>query len=365
MSQNSSIEANLSNVVDLLNSLGYDNFSYITYQFAMPIIGVFGLILCSLSIWIFFTRKEFQIKMYDYHRFLVIIYWTHLALSIPYAFFFTPRYLPSINTYPWAALQCFYFTFSNFECHLAGIIGIGIILDRERNFSPLVKKYYTLEPRTNCLIFLAVSVLINLVCAFDFVPGFAGSYYYIDDKTGQKLVNTYYYPVFTNFAASYEGFISTLLVYVVRDLVTLIVGIVLNIISAVHLRNYYRKKRQNKKTLPTLPTNATPKETNETASTTTASNRTTNALHTNNNTTSSDDKNKHLEIKLLIMVLVLCCISTIERTVLLVCNVYGATGLINDLSLILGTLVDLILTIGPAIPFLCFIFSISILKTLC
>ena len=122
------------------------------------------------------------------------------------------------------------------------------------------------------------------------------------------------------------------------------------------MRNYYRKKRQNKKTLPTLPTNATPKETNETASTTTASNRTTNALHTNNNTTSSDDKNKHLEIKLLIMVLVLCCISTIERTVLLVCNVYGATGLINDLSLILGTLVDLILTIGPAISFFVFYF---------
>ena len=139
MNQNDSV-LNLTNVVDLLSSLGYVEFDYIIYQFVMPAVGLAGFILCSLSIWIFFTGKEFKIKIFDYYRFLTIIYWTHLAFSVPYAFFFTPRYIPSINTYPWAALQCFYFTFSNFLCHLSGIVEIGIILDREINFSPLVTR---------------------------------------------------------------------------------------------------------------------------------------------------------------------------------------------------------------------------------
>ena len=359
MNQNDST-VDLVNVVDFLTSLGYNNFCFIVYQFVMPIISLIGLILITFSIWIFFTRKEFQIKMYDYYRCLVVVYWTHLALAVPYAFFFTPRYLPYINTLPWAALQSFYFTYSNFACHLAGIVEIGIILDRERNFSPLVKRYYTLEPRMNCLIFFLVAVVVNIVCAFDFVPGVSGMYYYIDGKTGEKLVNTYYWPVFTDFAASKVGYVSTVTVYVVRDLLTLIVGIVLNVISTVHLNNYYEKKRLSK----ILPSQARANMSNEqnTTSMTGANNNNSlahmSATITKTPVTSvvSEEKNKSLEIKLLVMVVVLCLISTIERTFLLACNIYGATGLMNDLSLLLGTLVDLTLAVGPAIAFFVFYF---------
>ena len=378
MNQSDSM-ANLTSVIDFLNSLGYNNFCYIVYQFVLPIIGSIGLILCSFSMYIFFCRKEFKIKMYDYYRCLVVVYWAHLVFGIPYALFFTPRYMPSINTLPWAGLQSFYFTFSNFACHLAGIIEIGIILDRERNFTPLVKKYYMLEPLYNCLIFLIVSIAINLVCAFDFVPGVSGSFYYIDTTTGQKQENTYYWPVFTNFASSYAGYVSTLAVYVIRDLLTLIVGIVLNVISTIHLYNYYKKKRlygkiqprpqpktvtindpqttqNNSHSIESLVKNQTAYLTSDAPTTSNNASASAKTKGINSNAAVAEEKKKNLEIKLLIMVVVLCFISILERSILLACNIYGATGLMNDLSLLLGTLVDFVLTLGPAISFFVFYF---------
>jgi hypothetical protein len=212
----------------------------------------------------------------------------------------------------------------------------------------------------NCLIFFLVAVVVNIVCAFDFVPGVSGMYYYIDGKTGEKLVNTYYWPVFTDFAASKVGYVSTVTVYVVRDLLTLIVGIVLNVISTVHLNNYYEKKRLSRK-IPSQARTTMSNEQNTTSMTGTNNNNPLahmSATITKTPVTSvvSEEKNKSLEIKLLVMVVVLCLISTIERTFLLACNIYGATGLMNDLSLLLGTLVDLTLAVGPAIAFFVFYF---------
>jgi len=331
--------SNLTNAQDLLISLGYDDFDFIVYQFVMPCVGLIGLILCSLSIWIFFTYKEFEFKMYDYYRFLVIIYWIHLALSIPYALFFTPRYFQSINTYPWACYQIFYFTFSNFLCHVAGVIEIGILMDREAIFSRFVKTYYKLEPKTNCLIILFTCIVINLECMFVWQTSLAGYFYYIDNKTGQRIENAYYYGVITNFGLSGIGFALTIAIYFVRDFLTLIVGLVLNIISGIHLRNYYQTKRFKSKI------------NNLNIAKSAVATTSTNCIIS---PAVSTDKTNN-KAKLLPMIVMLCCISIVERVILLSCNIYYLI-VINGATLVLGTLVDLTLMIGPAVSFFVFYF---------
>ena len=197
--------------------------------------------------------------------------------------------------------------------------------------------------------------MINLVCAFDFVPGFAGNYYYVDRKTGQKIVNTYYFPVFTDFGMSHAGFVSTIVVYVIRDLLTLIVGVFLNVLSAIHLRNYYKKKQNNKKTQSKIKLDET-NSTNNSMGQTNTTIASTNTVATAATAAAADEKKKNSELKLLSMVVMLCSISIVQRSFLLACNIYGSTGVINDASLIMGTMVDLVLAIGPAVSFFVFYF---------
>ena len=326
-------------VSDLLFSLGFVDFDLVIYEFVIPSIGLVGLILCTISIWIFFVKKAFKNQIYDYYRFLVTVYWIHLLLSIPYGLFFTPRYFPSINSYPWAILQSFYITFSNFLCHLTGVIEIGILMDRMKNFSSFVKKYYMLSPRKNCLIFLIACILINIFIAFVYVPGYAGDYYYFDSNTGLKKQNSFFYVVITDFAASYEGLLLTIIVYVIRDLVTLTVGIILNILSFVQFKLYLKKKsNMQMQRNQVLESRSMPLEII--------------TILTLNN---SNETNVKREVHFLYMILTLCFNSIVSRIFLFSCNFYYLYVL-DYVTLILGTVIDLVLVSVPASSFFVFYF---------
>jgi hypothetical protein len=329
MNQNDSL-SNLSNVVDFLTSLGYNDFIFIVYQFVLPSASLIGLLLCSSSLWIFFTNIEFKPKLYDYYRFLVIIYWIHLALAIPYALFFTPRYFQTINTYPWTCYQIFHYAFSNFLCHVEGVIEIGILMDRNAIFTPFVKKNYKLEPKLNCLIFTFICLIINIECAFVCKPFLAGSFFYVDSRTGQKIENSLYYPVLTDFGQSQIGFAFTIIICFFRDFLTLVVGLVLNIKSGIHLRNYYASKSRVMMGIEVAP-------------------------NTSNKTNVSTTKHSKNKAKLMPMIVTLCCISIVERLILLSSSIYFFFAL-DESTMTLGTILDLVLISGPTLSFFVFYF---------
>ena len=316
----------------LLDDLGFVQFDYIVYQFVMPVAGVFGSILSVLSIWVFF-QHEFKAQIYDYYRVLVITYFIHLSLSVPYGLFFTPIYFPNIDTYVWATYQSFYITFSNFLCHFTGVIEIGIMLDRIRLFIPRVGKYYSFSPRKCCFIFFVLSCVINLHETFVYTPGIGGVFTYLDSN-GTSRQGTFYYVVLTDLAESKAGVIITIIIYIVRDLFTLIVGVVLNVVSLIEIKRYLKNRRIifsqtthiSSKVFPSFPLERD---------------------------LSSKDHSNDTSQKLLLMVISLSLISIVTRSILLACNICYLY-ILNYVTLILGTVADLALVLGPALSFFVF-----------
>ena len=331
---------------ELLDDLGFVQFDYIVYQFVIPFVGTCGSLLSLLTTWIFF-KAEFRNEMYDYYRVLSIVHFIHLSLSVPYGLFFTPRYFSNIDTYSWATYQSFYITFSNFLCHYAGVLEVGIIMDRLRVFSPFVKKYYILLPKVMCFLFFIACCFINLFEVFVYIPGPGGVYYYKDQHSGFKQ-NTFYYVVVTPFSVSVTGQIMTKIVYIVRDLFTLIASIALNIISMIYLEQYLKKKknfvRQPHSHINLSPTNA-------------YSQQEISSIYDS----AKEEKRRKTELKLIEMVIVLVFLAILERLILFACNIYYLFAL-NYITLILGTITDLVLLLHPFFSFFLFLFFNSIFK---
>ena len=103
-----------------------------------------------------------------------------------------------------------------------------------KNFSAIVKKYYTCSPGIICLIMALVCCLINTPFAFNYQSVYAGDYTY---NNGNKI-NKLYVLLRTDEASSTIGQTVIISLYVVRDILTLIVGIVLNLVLLVQMRNY-------------------------------------------------------------------------------------------------------------------------------
>ena len=142
------------NLDQLLDTLGFTEWDIITATFALPSISLVGIVLCSLSAWIFFQPK-FKDPVFYYYRLLCIVYIIHLAHNIPRGLLSTPRYFPQINTY-FTSIYLIYHSFiSVFLFHFEETLQIGILLTRMKIFSPYVKKHFNALPRN-------VSIAFNL-----------------------------------------------------------------------------------------------------------------------------------------------------------------------------------------------------------
>ena len=88
------------------------------------------------------------------------------------------------------------------------------------------------------MIMALVCCLINAPFAFNYKSLYAGDFTYVDSSSGITKVNHLYVIVPTEVASSKEGFSVILALFFIRDIFTLIVGIVLNITLLVQMRNY-------------------------------------------------------------------------------------------------------------------------------
>jgi hypothetical protein len=222
----------------LLDLLGYSQWVSVTATFILPSISLISLFLCIISAVIFFQSK-FKEPVFVYYRLLCLTYILNLMYAIPYGIFFSPRYIPNIDTYLNSIFFIYYsvlnLTFFNFE----GTLKMGILLDRMKLFSPFVRKYFSAKPQLVSLAFFLTAFATNFPLTFGFKIG----RYFIGPN--QTKNNTFYYTTSSDFSLTpfgriFLGFTS----FFLNFFMTLVVGIILNIVSVYQYKVYLRKRRQ-------------------------------------------------------------------------------------------------------------------------
>ena len=230
----------------LLESLGFVAWKTITVTFILPTISCLGLILCSLSFWIFF-QKNFKDPVFFYYRLLCIVYIIHLLHNIPRGIFDSPKYFPKINTYLASIYIIYYAPMSVFLFHLEETIQMAILLTRIKIFNSFVDRHFNAKP---WLIFLALfltCLFIDLPFAFSVKVKSLGTYFYFDSN-GLKQYAILYYFTSSDFSLTLFGKIILLFCGLFLNLiVSVIVGVILNIVSVRLYRSYVRERREKEK----------------------------------------------------------------------------------------------------------------------
>ncbi len=315
---------------ELLEYLEYKKFDITIYQFVIPVIGFIGFILCFINVWIYF-KSQFNSRTYQYYRFMNIIYVIGMLFSIPYGFCFTPAYFPNMNSYKCAILQSVYIPYTSYTFHIVGIVEMSILLERMKIFSSLVRKHFIIAPINMCLISIVVCLCIDGFSAFVYLPVYGGDYYYIDEK-GTLNVNSFYYVDSSELARSFYGSIILNAIYVMRDMFTMISTVTLNIVSLIQMKQYYKNKIHSFKPNIIIMNGIRLQ------------------LNKNLNISDQNEKTRISERNHLKMVIILCLISIIVRSVSITCEILYLYYP-NYIAIIFGTLADLFLVIGPAISF--------------
>jgi len=195
-------------------------------------------ILCSLSLWIF-SRRKFSDSIYWYFRIITIANIAQLTFAIPYGVCYTPKYFPSMDSYACVILQCAYITFEYFTAHFVAILEIAVLLERIKIMNSFVKKRFTISSKKMILITFLPCLLFNSIFGLSYAPYFGGEFYYFDSN-GAKRVNSFWYLDSSTLAASEIGSIFMIAFAFIRDVLTLITTIILNIVSLFELKNYLK-----------------------------------------------------------------------------------------------------------------------------
>ena len=129
----------------------------------------------------------------------------------------------------------------SFILHFTGVIECIILIDRLKNFNSFVKRVFTISPKKITLILFGVSLIIDFFPIFQYSAfGFDYNYY-----TSDGQLNTYvvYFSLTSNIAASSFGSIVEVIVFVIRDGVTLTFSITLNILCLIEIKKQIAKKQ--------------------------------------------------------------------------------------------------------------------------
>ena len=177
----------------LMDSLGFDAWKTLTAIFVIPAINLIGIILCSLSGWIFF-KKTFKDPVFFYFRLLCIIYIIHLLHNIPSGLAFFIRYFPQMNTYFNSFYLIYYTNVSDFLFHYEETLQMAILLTRMKIYNSCVSKHFSSQPWVISLAFFLTCFLIDFPSSpFNLNVNSIGTYYYYDTSNciRYNVVNFY------------------------------------------------------------------------------------------------------------------------------------------------------------------------------
>ena len=226
---------------DLVGPLGFDEWKTLITTIILPFLNIIGTTFCSLSLWIFF-RRQFVDSIFVYYRHLCIVYILSLLHNIPAFICFSPQLFPgssyyfrSLYQYDWGFISAFLFRYGS-------ILEIGILLTRMKIFSPFLKKHFTAPPRVISTLSFLTCLLIDLPLSFMFKIKPVREFFYLD-LDGLKKYNTFFYLTYTEFAESDQGKIILGITYFIFNMfLTLVVGVLLNILSFIQYKRYLRKR---------------------------------------------------------------------------------------------------------------------------
>jgi hypothetical protein len=229
---------------ELLDSLGIRQWSTVVSTFVLPSISCLGLIGCSLSGFIFFQRK-FVDPVFFYYRLLCLTNVIHLSLGIPYGLLRAPRYFPEMNTHFSSIYIIFYNVATALLNHFEDTLQMAILLTRMKIFSPFVNRHFTLKPKFVSLIFFFTCLCINLPLVFAFKVRSNGYYSYYHRNSNQPKTSTFYSVAASEFSSSTIGqILYGLTIFLLNLFLTLVVGLILNIVSVYLYKSYLREKKK-------------------------------------------------------------------------------------------------------------------------
>lgn len=208
--------------------------------FATPI-SLFGFFTNLLSLYIFLHGQFLTLPIYNYLRVLVVNSAILCFFTIFDFVFYSRRYLAVVNTY-WAnAYDAFvHEPITNTAYFFGSVLDIIIMLDRLSTFS----KRFRIIPET--FEWWKVTILTLVVCIV-----IDGPYYFVNIPTQFTFQVAGYdqaYIVFSvdqsDFSTTVIGRVLTFGIYFIRDFLTMLVSIVLNILSMIYLKRHLKKHAQ-------------------------------------------------------------------------------------------------------------------------
>ena len=235
-----------SSLDDLLDSFAFDTWKTLTYQIALPILNIIGLIFCSLSLYLFNRKKIFKDPVFVYYRLLCLVYCIFCMHNIPMGLVFSPRYYPRMNTYASTIYQIYYAFIGNLMFHYQELLQIAILLTRMAIFDKFLERHFKpYSPMLVSFLLFVVSFLVNVSAAFSSKIIVLGEYSYYDASMGVEQVGYLYDFTNSNFVNSQLGSLILGVTYFLLNLIcTLIVGITLNLVSFVQFKLYIIKRNQ-------------------------------------------------------------------------------------------------------------------------
>ena len=224
---------------NLLDSLGFIKWITITTTFVLPIVNFLGLILCSLSTWIFFNRRKFKETSFFYYRLLCIVYIFHLIHNIPRGLLWVPQYFPQENSYSSCIYKIYYGLISNIFYHYEDVIQMAILIDRMTIFSPWIKSQFNKSPQLISFLLFITCLFIDAPYAFSFKIKSLGTYYV------NNQLETFYFLSSSNFSTTPFGrILLAVTTFFLNLFLTLVVGVTLNIVSLHLYKSYLRQRSQ-------------------------------------------------------------------------------------------------------------------------
>ena len=259
-----------------------------------------------------------------------------MVFAIPYGICFTPKYFSTMDSYSCSIVQSSYISYSLFTSHFDAILEIAILFERIKIMNVFVKNHFTITPRKMILITLFTCLLFNSIYGMVYFPYYGGDFFYYN-KNGIERVNSFWYVSTSDLADSPIGKNVLIVFYFIRDFLTLIITITLNIVSMCEMSHYFKirsiKFGQSLEIIPSI------------------------TIHTINNSTYTtaiqNKKQISTEKDHIKLVLIMCLISILSRSVMMTCDVYYLFSA-DYIATLLGAISDLVLVVGPSSSFFVF-----------
>jgi hypothetical protein len=298
----------------LLNAVGFaDYLDYLWIYVNIPLNAI-GVIFNLLAL-IVLQDGEFTMRLFGYMRvhcatssFNNLISLLTFTANTPFTFSWS-------NTYPAYVFFLFMSAPITNICYLYGTtLDILILLDRIGMFKPNMSKWIKLSAYKTSLVAFICCVAIEIPYFFEYVP------YALTANLNATFVQTIWYGGPSAFALSQVGTIITFITYAIRDIISTSVIILLNIASVYLLKEYMSRKAKllNKtKTLGTVATNVISVGANQAG----------NIERTQNNVQRANKQDvSKSDLKLGVMVVIMCILTIVEHLCQIVTVVYPYVG---------------------------------------